>query len=395
MDIKRLLHKYWDGIDSLDDKIYYSVNAIGLAALALAFIMGLAQHLAPIATIATLLCSLWMFVLLIVGIRRPKSLPVCRLILVCGLNFVLLPPAYFACGGLTSGMVLFYLVSLFLTAVLLRGRARIIVFASSLLFLAYSLHFGYYHPDWIISLSPRQEYEDVIMTFCTTGLALGAMTIFILNAYDNERKRNEILVSQLSSLSVHDALSGLYNRRELFRRLDLLYQPPVERKNVIKRDGCYIVMFDIDDFKLLNDTYGHQFGDEVLSTVASKLGEAVVPDNGELAARYGGEEFVCIFYSRSINDAFRRADEARAAIEHLRWKKQPSLTVTISGGIVSCEHYAELDVAMHDVDKLLYAAKHSGKNRIVMQDNAAVTDASASDGASAHADTGASDLVSR
>lgn len=371
MKLKSAFHKFWDRIDSLDDKIYYSVNAIGLVAVFLAFIMGLAQHLAPIASIATMLCSAWMLVLLVVGIRWPKSLPVCRLILVCGLNFALLPPAYCACGGLTSGMVLFYLVALFLTAVLLHGRTRIIVFSVSLLFLAYTLHYGYYHPYLIIPLTPRQEYEDVIMTFCTTGIALGAMTIFILNAYNNERKRNQALVDQLSNLSVRDALSGLYNRRELFRRLDLLYQPPVERKNVIKRDGCYIAMFDIDDFKLLNDTYGHQFGDDVLAVVAQKLNEAVVPQQGELAARYGGEEFVCIFCADGIDDAFRRADEVRAAISQLKWKKAPHLAVTLSGGVVSCENYAELDVAMHDVDKLLYDAKHAGKNRIITQDAAA------------------------
>lgn len=367
MGIKRLFHKYWDRIDTLDDKIYYSVNAIGFVAVFLAFIMGLAQHLTLAASLTTLLCCVWMLALFFVGVRWPKALPVCRLILVCGLDFFLLPPAYFACGGLTSGMVLFYLVAIFLTVVLLHKWRRIAISLLALAYLAYSLHYGYYHPDLISALTPRQEYEDVIMTFCTTGLALGTMTSFILIAYENERKRNQVLVEQLSNLSVRDALSGLYNRRELFRRLDLLYQPPVERKNVLRRDGCYVAMFDIDNFKLLNDTYGHQFGDTVLSTVSQKLGEAVDPKRGELAARYGGEEFVCILYAGSIDEAFARADAARVAITELKWKKAPHLTVTVSGGLVSVETYDELDHAMHDVDTLLYQAKHAGKNRIIAQ----------------------------
>lgn len=367
MCIKRLFHKYWDRIDTLDDKIYYSVNLIGFFAVFLAFIMGLAQGLTLAASLTTFFCCVWMLVLFFVGIRWPKALPVCRLILVFGLDFLLLPPAYFACGGLTSGMVLFYLVAIFLTVVLLHGWQRIAFSVAALLYLAYSLHFGYYHPDLIIQLTPRQEYEDVIMTFCTTGLALGTMTSFILIAYENERKRNQVLVDQLSNLSVRDALSGLYNRRELFRRLDLLYQPPVERKNVLKRNGCYVAMFDIDNFKKINDTYGHQFGDEVLSSVAQRLNEAVDPKHGELAARYGGEEFVCILYASGIDEAFARADAARIAISELTWKKAPHLSITVSGGLVSVETYDELDLAMHDVDTLLYQAKHAGKNCVIAQ----------------------------
>lgn len=358
---QRFLH-FWNNIDFLDDKIYYSVVAIGSVATLMAYVMGLVQDLSLAAGLSTLLCSLWMAVLLVAGIRHPKALPICRIVLVVGLT-IMLPPTYYACGGMTSGMVLFYLVTLFLVAVLLQGRTRIILFCVSLLVLGYSLHYGWYHPYLIRELTPRQEYEDVLMTFCTTGIALGAMTIFILRAYNNERQRNQELMDQLSNLSVHDALSGLYNRRELFRRLDLVYKPPQQqavRANRLKLDGCYIAMFDIDNFKNLNDTYGHQFGDKVLATVSKTLRESVDPSRGEFAARYGGEEFVCIFYADSLDIAFERADAARRAISELCWNSD--LIVTVSGGIVSCETGVPLDQAMHDVDMLLYKAKHAGKN---------------------------------
>lgn len=365
---KRFLH-FWNGIDSLDDKIYYSVVFIGAVAALMAYIMGLVQNLNPAAGFSTLACSLWMIVLLLVGIYRPKSLPVCRVVLVVGLT-VILPPTYYACGGLTSGMVLFYLVTLFLIAALLSGRTRTILFCVSLLVLAYSIHYGWYHPDLIRPLTPRQEYEDVLMTFCTTGIALGAMTVGILRSYNNERKRNQELMEQLSNLSIHDALSGLYNRRELFRRLDLVYKPPEQaaRADRLKLSGCYIAMFDIDNFKRLNDTYGHQFGDTVLFAVAKTLRDAAVPGKGEFAARYGGEEFVCVLYANSLEEAFARVDAMRLAVSALRWDKAPKLVVTVSGGLVSCETHTPLDQAMHDVDMLLYQAKRSGKNCIVSHD---------------------------
>lgn len=365
---KRLLH-FWNGIDSLDDKIYYSVVFIGAVAALMAYVMGLVQNLSPAAGLSTLACSLWMAALLVIGVFRPKSLPLCRIVLVVGLT-VMLPPTYYACGGLTSGMVLFYLVTLFLIAVLLSGRTRAVLFGGSLLVLGYSLHYGWYHPELIHPLTPRQEYEDVLMTFCTTGIALGAMTVGILRAYNNERRRNQELMDQLSNLSVHDALSGLYNRRELFRRLDLVYKPPQQtaRADRLKLDGCYIAMFDIDNFKRLNDTYGHQFGDTVLAAVAKTLQDAVTSGKGEFAARYGGEEFVCVLYADSLDEAYQRVDAMRRAVSDLRWEKAQKLVVTVSGGLVSCEEHTPLDQAIHDVDTLLYQAKRSGKNRIVSHD---------------------------
>ena len=78
-------------------------------------------------------------------------------------------------------------------------------------------------------------------------------------------------------------------------------------------------MFDVDNFKRLNDTYGHQFGDTVLSTVAHTLRAAVQDERGEFAARYGGEEFICVLYAETAGEAFSRADEVRRAIGALEY----------------------------------------------------------------------------
>ncbi|MBQ9460164.1 MAG: GGDEF domain-containing protein [Oscillospiraceae bacterium] len=362
--MKKRFIRFWEQIDSLDDKIYYSTMFVGCIATFLAFITGLAQSISVVAISTTLIASGWMLIMLIVGIARPKLLPVCRVVLIVVLNFFLLPPAYFVCGGLTSGMPLFFLVSLFLTAVLLRGRTRMILLVASLFVLAFSMHIGWYHPDLVLQLTPRQEYEDVMMTFCTTGIALGMMTIGILNAYNAERKKREALMEQLSELSIRDPLSGLYNRRELFRRLDALYEINPERGEPLVPEGCYLVMYDVDNFKRLNDTYGHQFGDTVLSTIAHTICAETKAERGEFAARYGGEEFICLLCAASAGEAFSRADGIRRAIAALSWADATGLTITVSGGLIACRSRASLSLAIQSVDDLLYKAKHAGKNRI-------------------------------
>ena len=187
----------------------------------------------------------------------------------------------------------------------------------------------------------------------------------ILRAYDKERRQNEALVEKLRNMSVKDALSGLYNRRELFRRLELMYSgAPKERTETLSRAGHYIAMFDVDDFKSINDTYGHSVGDRVLSTISHVLYDMVNPRNGELSARYGGEEFVSVLAAQSMNEAYERVNRARERVSELRWEDIPGLTVSISGGILSCEDYTDLNQTMHDVDELLYKAKADGKNRI-------------------------------
>lgn len=139
---------------------------------------------------------------------------------------------------------------------------------------------------------------------------------------------------------------------------------PKERTETLTRDGHYIAMFDVDNFKKLNDTYGHSFGDRVLIDVSGVLHDIARPECGEITSRYGGEEFVAVLTAESLDAAFARVDEARHRIMTLRWEDHPEVHVSISGGLLSCEDHPDLTQAMHDVDTLLYKAKAAGKDQI-------------------------------
>lgn len=362
------IKEVWSSLDSLDDRIFILTVTVSIFVCVITLAAGVLQGLPWEAQLATFGIFCFMIILLFLGIRFPSRRTLLRFCLVAGANFIFFPISFFASGGIHSGMILFFLVGLFLVAVMLRGNAGGIVFLLSLIGMILSVEFAQHFPDIVAPMSMEQHYQDVKITLIISGFGLYTITMLILMAYNRERQRNAELMETLRNLSVRDALSGLYNRRELFRRLEIMYHGSgkQERKNTLIRENHYIAMFDIDDFKALNDTYGHGFGDQVLSEVAHVLQDMVSAEKGEVAARYGGEEFVCVLIAGSMEEAYSRVEEARKQVSALSWEGRPSLQVHISGGIVSCMDGTDLTSTMREVDALLYQAKGSGKNRICM-----------------------------
>lgn len=158
-----------------------------------------------------------------------------------------------------------------------------------------------------------------------------------------------------------DPLTGLNNRRAFNRA----YQAEV---NMILRDkaqACSMILLDIDDFKLINDTFGHDIGDEVLVGLAKCLSSNV--RCSDVVARIGGEEFVILLPSTLLPDAVRLAENLReitkVTAKNFTQSSTPKV-VTISGGVILIEEHEELKHNLAYVDKLLYRAKKNGKDCI-------------------------------
>ena len=164
----------------------------------------------------------------------------------------------------------------------------------------------------------------------------------------------------LHRLVVLDDLTGLYSHRYLVRRLNMEY----ERHVVDKQEFC-AAMVDIDFFKKVNDTYGHEMGNVVLKRVAKTLRESI--RGQDVLARYGGEEF-CIFFIRcGDREAEQTMNRIRLAVEKNEFQApQGNFHVTISSGICSNKNAdvkSEGDI-IKLADQALYAAKNSGRNRV-------------------------------
>src|SRR6185503_14353378 len=172
--------------------------------------------------------------------------------------------------------------------------------------------------------------------------------------------RNNVQLSL--EMAITDQLTGLYNRRYMSRHLDTLVGSA--RKN--ERPIAFVIM-DIDFFKQVNDSYGHDIGDEVLKEFATRISANV--RGLDLACRYGGEEFVVVMPETDASFAYAVAERLRKSIETtpIEISRAPGkISITISIGIAAWEGESDTaEALLHRADQALYSAKRSGRNRVV------------------------------
>jgi two-component system cell cycle response regulator len=161
-------------------------------------------------------------------------------------------------------------------------------------------------------------------------------------------------------LSLRDALTGLRNRRHVDTELPILLARSREDGSPLS-----IGLVDLDHFKLVNDRFSHAVGDKVLVRVSGILAAATAESGW--AARMGGEEFLLVFPAVRLDEARRRCEDVRRAIESVRWDgPMASESVTASIGFTSLQHGRTSQAALlGQADRNLYAAKHQGRNRVV------------------------------
>lgn len=163
---------------------------------------------------------------------------------------------------------------------------------------------------------------------------------------------------QLETLSKIDPLTGLTNRRSIQERY--------KQADILKEEYA-LIMGDLDDFKKVNDTYGHDMGDVVLKAVADIFKEAV--GNEEVVCRWGGEEILMFLPKQTKDDAAYVAGGILERIRQLKFYTQEHkvFSVTMTLGVAASVEGAEFDDVLKKADERLYDGKHKGKNRVVYQ----------------------------
>lgn len=162
---------------------------------------------------------------------------------------------------------------------------------------------------------------------------------------------------ELEKLAAIDKLTGIYNRR----MVDEFMKIEVESHNRYSH-GLSIIMLDIDHFKLVNDTYGHQVGDVVLSQTTKIILENI--RKSDIFGRYGGEEFIIICSDTSSKEAFLLAEKLRTAIDNYSFLEVGHKTISL--GISSFEDNDNAESLIKKADDALYKAKKSGRNKSVV-----------------------------
>lgn len=200
--------------------------------------------------------------------------------------------------------------------------------------------------QWIIHEAPINWVENLNLAVSLASTAgIGALSLAL----------NQSRLARGHKLDAEtDALTGLFNRRALFGKVPADLAAPVAA-----------IVFDVDQFKRVNDVHGHQVGDEVLRVFGQIV--AASTRRGDVAARLGGEEFALVLPETSLDEALMIAERVR-----VRFGKQSfalpagALLCTVSAGVAGCDAgQADRDALLRAADAALYDAKRAGRNRTV------------------------------
>lgn len=217
----------------------------------------------------------------------------------------------------------------------------------------------------VIVLSGQDSAEDKV-----TAFDLGAVD-FISKPFDMTELRARIrvalrmqaLLQMLAQRAQIDGLTGLCNRASFDARWHQEHDRSARNGTALS-----LAMFDLDEFKSVNDTYGHPAGDAVLIGLAQLLNRTV--RSSDVACRYGGEEFAIIFPETSPAEAASICERVRAACAQVIWPKHPGRPVTLSIGVAGTGSSAGLPKTLwiETADRNLYSAKRAGRDRVVLTD---------------------------
>ncbi|MDY6822470.1 MAG: GGDEF domain-containing protein [Thermodesulfobacteriota bacterium] len=273
---------------------------------------------------------------------KDPSLTVLQLLI--GIALVTVLSYYMASTMRGAGTVIYVLVFVFGTFRLRLRDFLIFVGFTTVLYAWTMAVLAHNHPE---AVNARLEWVR------TAILMIGLLWIsYIANYIANLRRK----IKQLAS---HDALTDVYNRREIFEIL--------EREKAFSDRSGYpfsLCILDLDNFKIINDTYGHQAGDAVLKSFARVLKENIRSE--DYVGRYGGEEFLVVFVNFEYRDnSTSRVQRLLKVTNQIKFPDiSESLDVTVSIGVAAYQPEESIDDIILRADEALYRAKANGKNRI-------------------------------
>ncbi len=306
------------------------------------------------------LCIVLLLSVTEIWLRREKKVYLKRAVLLCGL--VLSYILYFLLTPVIDGSEIVLIMPLLISLVYFE---RMLLKAFALLNILIYV---------VIALVPaalgltRLDISDFILVMAVliigTLLGQGVITrsLEMRKAVEGLVKSEQKLIVEKTisdKLLKMDALTGLYNHKTFHEYIENLIQH-AETNGV----SIHLAILDIDNFKAINDIFGHWVGDIVLKEVAQVLLELMSPN--DFAARYGGEEFALIFTDTTAEQAYACSEAIRSKVEEIRMPQLDGRTITFSAGL--CSYYIGdgKEKLFRNADAALYYAKRSGKNRVIV-----------------------------
>lgn len=301
----------------------------------------------------TILCGVCLLMIVTIGIAgwTTKKVQVPAVLIILILVWFEFPYLYYCYGDASIVYLILGVVGL---AIFFPRNVVIVSFAVTLLEYLVIMMNSFERPSVWRNMDAAGKIGTTLGSFVIVGVSVFAMIFELLRSYEEQRKQLLSLSEDLNFAANHDPLTRLYNRRYLVNQVNEWICKPEK--------SFWIVLMDVDDFKAVNDTYGHGYGDDVLREAGRLMLEEMMGKG--IAARFGGEEFMLVFEQDDrdqVLNSFRNIQEGLR-----RYSQNTRQTdITISGGMERYEADKQLDLLFTSVDRKLYIAKNNGKNRIV------------------------------
>jgi diguanylate cyclase (GGDEF)-like protein len=308
------------------------------------------------------------------------------LIAVILLSFIFFPTIWFANGGTYGSIPYFMIINAGIIALLLVGLQRKIIFFLFTLLSSALIFIEYRRPELVVGHeSELVRFMDLFFGLFICLISIVVLIAVLIDSYISELQKsrqylailkeknkdiekakekaeelNRLLYEEkqkLQKLSITDFLTGAFNKRFITSCLEEELEASHNKQKKLT-----VAMIDIDNFKSINDTYGHLYGDYVLERIARTIMNNL--KKTDIVGRCGGDEFLIILRDTSREEGYDIMERIRQKILDIKWEND--LVVTISGGVKEVES-DELTSLLNKVDQLLYKAKHKSKNLIVKE----------------------------
>ncbi|SDJ83877.1 GGDEF domain-containing protein [Sediminibacillus albus] len=282
-------------------------------------------------------------------------------IFICIIYF-LLPMGWISAGGPNNFSIAYFFLICITVNYLFTGRTRVIFIFSLIAIFCFLVLLHNQLPSFFPVYSKQQNLYDMIVQVPLTLLMASFLLRQFASAYRQERNKlksySDLLNEQnklLEKLTFTDELTQLFNRRYLFQKLEEYKQE--ERKIIV-------LILDIDNFKQINDRYGHETGDKALIRFANLLKEELA--DTRTVGRYGGDEFLVLIDEMD-------AAQCRELIDHLlekvhKMQFNEKIKLSASGGMAFFDGKTSIREVLANADQLLYQVKVSGKNNILFDE---------------------------
>ena len=220
------------------------------------------------------------------------------------------------------------------------------------------------YPHLFAGIEINPNLIAILVTYFIAMISIVMMSIILMKHYRLQQDKLSELANQLQEVAHLDPLTHIEQREELISKIEELKETfeYLNKKKKIENQEFAVVLLDIDDFKSINDQYGHIYGDQTLQAFSDSMKKNM--DNKGIVTRFGGEEFMLVFDDINhevIEDTFNKVAEEFA----LYGKQSKGIELSFSGGVEVFYQEDEIVKLFNRADHKLYYAKHTGKKKIV------------------------------